>query len=254
MPRKPRSDGSTPPVGDNGIGHNGSAEEPTDALGQVIAECYLGYAQLAGERTAINWDIAAHFDKFEARGIKAKEKKAIKAAYSDAHNADKSSAKDQHRANIRVKLALGHITLADATWTTSVSQASLFPDATAQGEIAYRTAYDEGRKASAVQCLVKSLNPNARGTRSFEGWDDGWNIGASDRANAGLDAPDRTERKKPGRPAKAADGEDSVLDEVGALAATPAKRGRKASPAAAAVEALQAQAERLGGDMPADPA
>ena len=237
MARKAKNspDDEAPGPGDN------SGETP-DALAAVIAECYLGYAELAGERSAINWDIAAHFEKFEGRGIKAKEKKAIKAAYSDAHNADKSSAKDQHAANVRVKLALGHLTLADVNWTKAAKQESLFPDVGAQAEIAYRTAYDEGRKDAATRMLVKSLNPYEPGTRSWEGYNDGWERGAEDRANAGLDAPDRTERKKPGRPKAAA------------VTPEPETRDPAESPAPTITEAMERSRAHLGGDLPEPPA
>ena len=236
MPRKKQNgadDDAPPPAGDN----SAKAAETTDVLGQVIAECYLGYAELMSERTRINWDIAAHFDAFEARGIKAKEKKAIRGAYSDAHNNDKSSAKEQHLANVRVKLALEHITLADNDWTNSVRQDDLFASTAAIDEIAYRAAYDVGRKDAATHCLVKSLNPNVHGTRSWQGWDDGWDRGAEDRKNADLPAPDRTERKKAGRPKKAA-----------------ATRDPAEPPAADMDEAPPWSREHLGADLPEPPA
>ena len=227
----------------NGKGHNKpprekpkKPEQPSGASGQVRAECYAEYATLVTERTRINWDINALFEKYEAQGIDAAEKKAIKHAYSVAHNGDQSTARDQHHVNVAVMLAVGVLTAADADWSKKAKQIDMFPDATASGEIAYRRAYDEGRRASAVHCLVKSLNPHAHGSRAFEGFNDGWDVGSEDRKNAGLDAPTLTEKKKRGGP---------VADAVTRDVAEP--------PAADMDEALARSRAHLGGDLPEPP-
>jgi|HubBroStandDraft_1064217.scaffolds.fasta_scaffold49437_6 hypothetical protein len=188
----------------------------------LMVEALGWYAEKRGDIASIQQEIATGLGRYEKQGI---DKKALKLAYSlqSSDMTPEEIAAQRRREHDYLRWA-GIITVeADGQTSIITGLEPKKPSTKAARKLelgrVQADAYNSQRAGGTLDD-----NPHTAGTEEYAVW-------AESFTRARADAVEEAEK----------------------AALPPAKRGRKTSPAAAAVEALQAPAERLGGDMPADP-
>jgi hypothetical protein len=189
----------------------------------LMVEALGWYAEKRGDIASIQQEIATGLGRYEKEGI---DKKALKLAYSlQSSDMTPEEIAAQRRRETEYLQWAGIITVeADGQTSIITGLDPKRPSAKAARKLELGRVQSDGYNTGRAGGTLDD-NPHQAGTEDYALWAEAFTQSRHD-----------------------------AQEEEAKAALPPAKRGRKASPAAAAVEALQAQAERLGGDMPADPA